>query len=148
MESLVFTYFLSISEVKTQGHGLSARLVAAAVQRQVELCWRSNESGGIALPQTCQSSSGVREPSSSLPGQLCQRGNNIQDLVSGKAEQLHQGSKGVFALLVKGPQHTHQNLLHVGSAPGAVATPHLPRDHRGPDSPLGAAVGSFQARTL
>jgi uncharacterized membrane protein len=37
---------------------------------------------------------------------------------------------GVFALLVKGAQHTHQNLLHVGSVPSAVSTPHLARNHR------------------
>src|ERR1039457_787463 len=85
---------------------------------------------------------------------LRQRRNNFQDLVPRKAQPLHQRNKGVFALLVKAAQHTHQDLLHLRAVPGAVATPHLPRYHRRPDaartyrSPLPATVGPFQTRTV
>ena len=56
-------------------------------------------------------------------GWLRQRGNNLQDLVPRNAQQFYQRNKGVLALLMKGAQHTHQDLLYVGSGPGAVDTP-------------------------
>ena len=79
---------------------------------------------------------------------LRQRGNDFQDLLPRHAQQFHHRSKGVFALLVKGPQHTHQNLLYLGALPGAVATPHLPRHHRRPNRPLRPIGGPFQTGAM